>query len=253
MSEDDANDLIRKDALKLYRQWACNILQDGEITPEEEEGLRWLRREFGLPTEDTAKYDDQIVEAKQLAAYRRGELPTIESGKILQRGETCHWETRCCFEWETATKTKNANGELIITSHQIVFTSPLKTFSFSPAKIVDVIIYTNAVALRTSISRGSGTYFIPGSKFVEAVLVGLARRHKLLHLSSGFTSDRSRRIPQAVRQEVFLRDGGRCVQCGADYPIHYDHILPFSRGGSNTVENIQILCGPCNLRKSDSI
>lgn len=60
-------------------------------------------------------------------------------------------------------------------------------------------------------------------------------------------------IPQGVRQVVWRRDGGRCVQCGADVNLHFDHIIPVAKGGATTVENIQILCAPCNLSKGAKI
>lgn len=66
-------------------------------------------------------------------------------------------------------------------------------------------------------------------------------------------SYRSRGIPSDVQKEVWKRDGGRCVKCGSSKDLHFDHIIPFSKGGSNTVENIQILCARCNIRKSDRI
>lgn len=59
----------------------------------------------------------------------------------------------------------------------------------------------------------------------------------------------SRVIPQNVKIQVSVRDQGECVQCGSSEDLHYDHKIPWSRGGANTVNNIQLLCGPCNRRK----
>lgn len=60
-------------------------------------------------------------------------------------------------------------------------------------------------------------------------------------------------IPREVREAVFIRDEGKCVDCGSRFEIQYDHILPFSRGGSNSESNICLRCGDCNRRKSDSL
>ncbi len=59
----------------------------------------------------------------------------------------------------------------------------------------------------------------------------------------------TRNIPQDVKIQVAARDGGRCRQCGSAQDLHFDHVIPWSKGGANTVQNIQILCGPCNRRK----
>jgi hypothetical protein len=59
----------------------------------------------------------------------------------------------------------------------------------------------------------------------------------------------TRNIPQDVKIQVAVRDQGRCRQCGSAQELHYDHVIPWSRGGANTVNNIQLLCGPCNRRK----
>lgn len=59
----------------------------------------------------------------------------------------------------------------------------------------------------------------------------------------------SRVIPQDVKIAVALRDHGMCVQCGSAEDLHYDHKIPWSRGGTNTANNIQLLCGRCNRRK----
>jgi len=59
------------------------------------------------------------------------------------------------------------------------------------------------------------------------------------------------RIPQEVREHVFDRDGGRCRRCGATQELELDHIIPLGRGGSNTEENLQVLCAPCIRSKGN--
>jgi hypothetical protein len=64
----------------------------------------------------------------------------------------------------------------------------------------------------------------------------------------------TRQIPTAVKVAVWKRDGGKCVECGATDNLHFDHDLPFSKGGSSiTVDNVKILCLRHNLSKSDKI
>lgn len=60
-------------------------------------------------------------------------------------------------------------------------------------------------------------------------------------------------IPDDVKMLVWQRDRGRCVRCGSNTELQYDHIIPFSLGGASTAENLQILCGRCNRAKSNSI
>lgn len=62
----------------------------------------------------------------------------------------------------------------------------------------------------------------------------------------------SRHIPQAVKIQVAARDQGRCRQCGTTENLHFDRVIPWSKGGTNTVQNIQLLCSLHNLGKSDS-
>ena len=66
--------------------------------------------------------------------------------------------------------------------------------------------------------------------------------------------DHSRIIPASVKLEVWKRDNGQCVICGSKDNLHFDHIIPYSKGGSSLVaKNIQLLCARHNLAKRNKI
>lgn len=56
-------------------------------------------------------------------------------------------------------------------------------------------------------------------------------------------------IPENVRENVLLRDGGRCVYCGADEDLSMDHVIPISKEGADTSRNLVTACRSCNSRK----
>lgn len=60
-------------------------------------------------------------------------------------------------------------------------------------------------------------------------------------------------LSEEVRVFVWRRDGGKCASCGGQERLEYDHIIPVSKGGSNTERNIQLLCERCNRLKGSKI
>lgn len=68
------------------------------------------------------------------------------------------------------------------------------------------------------------------------------------------SSRQSRYIPAATRVDVLRRDNYRCVYCGVSAKkaeLQIDHIVPFSKSGSNAIDNLQTLCSDCNKGKSN--
>lgn len=64
----------------------------------------------------------------------------------------------------------------------------------------------------------------------------------------------TRLIPSEIKKEVWKRDAGECVLCRSTKNLHFDHDLPFSRGGTSlNAKNIRLLCARCNLAKSNKI
>ena len=107
---------------------------------------------------------------------------------------------------------------------------------------------------------------VPARRAVVLVLVGkavpLADADEVLHSASTdlpvpvvVRLTRFVRVPYRVgvpltRRAVFARDGGRCVYCGAA-ATSLDHVVPRSRGGPHTWDNVVSACGRCNHVKAD--
>lgn len=55
------------------------------------------------------------------------------------------------------------------------------------------------------------------------------------------------------RRAILARDGFRCQYCGSTKQLTLDHVIPVSRGGTNSWENVVTSCAPCNVRKGASL
>lgn len=75
------------------------------------------------------------------------------------------------------------------------------------------------------------------------------RRTKSSSLPSSEGTPSRMAIPRDVKLFVWQRDEGRCVECGSNENLEFDHIIPVTMGGANTARNLQLLCEPCNRSK----
>jgi 5-methylcytosine-specific restriction enzyme A len=77
-----------------------------------------------------------------------------------------------------------------------------------------------------------------------------------IHIPRLSRQKRSRSISLSVRVDVLTRDGYKCMFCGRNsqqVDLEIDHIIPYSKGGSNFIDNLQTLCFDCNRGKSARI
>lgn len=107
--------------------------------------------------------------------------------------------------------------------------------------------------LELSRQSGSGFYFANDPQYITTVLNTITRISKRQVVPTKTTSNRRTSIPQEIKSAVWQRDQGRCVQCGANQYLEFDHIIPLSLGGAHSVNNIQLLCRSCNNKKSNHI
>lgn len=91
-----------------------------------------------------------------------------------------------------------------------------------------------------------------GRRNVYRFILKLSDRQE--NKTESITIEHTRLIPSGVKREVWKRDQGKCVTCGETKNLHFDHDLPFSKGGTSlSAKNVRLLCMKHNLQKSDKI
>lgn len=69
----------------------------------------------------------------------------------------------------------------------------------------------------------------------------------------GQSLERRPNIPLTLRTQVYERDEWACVECGSDQNLTLDHIYPWSKGGTDRLDNLQTLCRTCNSSKGAKV
>lgn len=120
----------------------------------------------------------------------------------------------------------------------------LKLIIKSESELIDSISYIKALRNSTALPEINADRSITEtSKCVDTSVMP----------STSELPKRREAITRSIQREVWQRDGGKCVECGTREKLCFDHIIPFSRGGSNTIRNLQLLCERCNLSKGNRI
>ena len=78
----------------------------------------------------------------------------------------------------------------------------------------------------------------------------------LSQTQSTITHKTKREPSDRLKIQVLMRDGNKCRICGVEcsgglHNIHFDHIIPWSKGGETVLDNLQVLCSACNEAKGN--
>ena len=90
-----------------------------------------------------------------------------------------------------------------------------------------------------------------GIGYVIVRLFSVLSKSSAVQAQQTTTTRRREPIPQYIKDQVWQRDNGRCIVCGSNRNIEFDHIIPYSKGGRNTYRNLQLLCEFHNRQKGD--
>jgi 5-methylcytosine-specific restriction endonuclease McrA len=114
--------------------------------------------------------------------------------------------------------------------------------SYEPLRIV------SAKKALTLITKGVALVEVPTSTVVYPGIY----LPSVIRLRAYKTVPHKRPIPS--RKNIFVRDGYRCLYCGAKAPravLELEHVIPKSRGGQGSWDNLVSACHPCNQRKAN--
>ncbi len=229
-----------RDSLILYIERNAN----DQISNEAVEHIAELEKQVGMSPELVHHVDEEIQYLKSILDVKKGRLPTAVPTIILPAGEIMHYEAPTEYSDDGVNQIK---GTMFVTNQRIIFRSPQKRFDLPHYKIIQVTPCEIFIDIQLSTGSGSGYYNTPHNHLVSEIIEWLAKTASRQTLAS--PDGASRVIPQEIKIEVWQRDQGRCVECGAQEYLEFDHVIPFSMGGATSVNNLQLLCRKCNSSK----
>lgn len=247
--------LIRKDGLAALKSTVENAVDALGIVfnNRDYENLPFTLKMLGGNLMENRAITRQAESVRYLMPLRQGNLPAYRIEYIyLESDEVCHLAVSATFRKLTSKAEIKIPGEFIATSKRMLFRGSEGTIEIPWKNVLGVNRGKKGITLELSAKRGDGYYWVKDPLYVSNVLSILALAWKR-QIVFDRASSASRRIPQDVKTAVWQRDGGACVQCGATDYLEFDHIIPHSKGGANTINNVQLLCRKCNGIKSDRI
>lgn len=220
--------------LEMCQPFGVNLQRGMNYRIRNNESLILMSRRIGAPYEDRVEDGGRVVIYEGHDVSRRPNAPdpkTVDQPEFLPNGKL----------------TQNGLFSRAAERYRDGIDAPERVRVFE--KIRDGIwVYNGLFELIDAWTEGSGRRKVFKFKLqiVEETPLFPSQRNAPL--------DHDRVIPTHVKLEVWKRDKGQCIKCGSHDNLHFDHIIPYSLGGSSKdAKNIQLLCSRHNLEKHDNI
>lgn len=238
-------------SVRYIRHLLADSAEDGVVTAEEEINIWQQVRLFALQ-DMNSEIDSVIRRVRVLADLAENRLPTplSHTPPWLKSGEAVYYCQSAEFWQEEAMVSA---GHLWITNLRVEYVAGKRPCSVSLKSLREAV--GHGEVFRITDTRKGIRYFRAADGEICAALVHCLLRasHRTATVVESDTRQSRRRISQEVRNAVWIRDGGQCIECGAQDYLEFDHVIPVAKGGGNTVNNIQLLCRRCNGKKGDRL
>ena len=260
LSRAEFNDAIEHQASTLIENTLANARIDQDLGPNEDQQLQWLIDKLIHNASHKRYFLDELEHFRQSTLISKGCLPILQcpTGITLKSGEIVHADCSAKMSYTRQLKTgptqETIEGRALITDSRLLIIGEPKSIEVPYRSVVACFVNDEFVELRcANRGAGSGTYRFIESPILNGSILECAIKRSNQTVVDKTVEPRSRSIPRDVRQRVWQKYGGRCAECDSDQYLEFDHIVPFVRGGSNSDQNIQLLCRRCNLKKLDAI
>ncbi len=241
---------LQSESAEFLRRYVSFAFADGEVTPDEVARLRLFARSLAVPSDVVGPLVVHMERGAALTRIRSGRVPRIRpAGIYLELDEICHLDAPCVYLRVLKASVTHIPGRMVVSNRKFRFLGRDTGWELGWGKVMSVRpCAVDALHLQASQNKGSGTYRVADPEYAGTVVETVARMSRREILQKGSGRD-TRVVPQDVKATVWQRDGGRCVECGSDSYLEFDHVIPHSKGGATSVNNLQLLCRGCNLSK----
>jgi hypothetical protein len=249
--------VLRQPVEQFAESLLAEAKEDGRLSQSQKQTLQWLVQNIC----DRKRFIDYLnIELARLDAIttiREGRLPSLAVTHVgLKAGELVHFASTATYtktyQSKSGARESSYRGRLLITDHRLLFSADAHGLDVHHRKVLEIHPARRGFKLNSA-AGGSGHWLVDDDTGHVALIYDTAvRLANQSIVARNHEADR-RRIPREVRQRVFQRDGGRCVECGSSSYLEFDHVIPVAKGGGNSDQNVQLLCRACNGKKSDRI
>ncbi|MDG2053741.1 MAG: HNH endonuclease [Phycisphaerales bacterium] len=253
---------------KLLEHIIIDAKADDKLSMHEEDCINWVLDTFSLSSTMRGYATTAIDELTTISQIVDGILPSIPREDITEDediefnpSEVVHAHFECTMhhhrKLKSGPRTNEYNGSAFVTDRRLIFYSWEDDIQkvISLRSVLRFSKHQNGFTFGEN--HGSRRFYIHEQieilKQVVQMAIHLAKGRVPQAIQDDLVTRPTRHISNDVRQRIWTDYGGKCADCSSTHYLEFDHIIPFSKGGSSELQNIQLLCRGCNLKKSNNI